>query len=160
MASRLSSTMPKIMSAIIWTNTGQILDGQGNKVLSHNALCLHGMPTKNLLRIFPLCEKFSPSLSVGVLTNWWSESHVLQIIDEKTALIRAEWGSHDARFFLEAPIVANLQEGQSLKGLSDTFLVEGTRQYRMALGGVSTVPILSAYDLKPHLAKLKRDRPQ
>jgi hypothetical protein len=99
---------------------------------------------------------------VGSLGEWWRiprcDYKVFQIIDENTAIIHT--GGRVAqelgfRFFLISSLVGSLQEGQSYEKLPGAFVVEKTRQYRTALGGVSTIPVLRSYDLKPHLAKLK-----
>jgi hypothetical protein len=99
---------------------------------------------------FGLCE---PD---GFVIPW--EFEVVQILDKKTAMISVEGRSSNTRFFLISPLVKDLQEGQVHNSLPGAFVVAGNRQYKMALGGVSTIPVLQTYDLTPHLEKLKQKK--
>lgn len=81
---------------------------------------------------------------------------VLQIIDNKTALVSARKGLQNTNFFLVSGVVENLQEGQEYSEIPGVFIVDKKRRYWTALGGVSTIPVLRDYNLGPHLEKLKK----
>ena len=42
-----------------------------------------------------------------------------------------------------------------MKALPGAFVVNGVREYRTALGGMSTIPVVRTYDLQPHPANVK-----
>jgi hypothetical protein len=87
----------------------------------------------------------------------YTKYHVVQIINEHTAMIRASIGNnYDARFFLDSPVVKSLQEDQDYERLIDVAVVDGTRKYTTTMGAASTIPMVREYDLGPHLKKLQK----
>ncbi len=82
--------------------------------------------------------------------------YVTQIVNQKTALITVWDRNANTAFFLDSPVVRDLQEGQELIDIPGIVVVDGTRKYETVMGAVRTLPVLRDYDLKPHLAKLQK----
>jgi len=99
----------------------------------------------------------APEYRVGLITTYY---RVAQIISKDRAMIIASTkiGDFVAEFFLVGPSVEELQEDQEATELPGVYIVEKKERYT-ALAGVHTLHVLRSYDLKPHLAKLKKKSP-
>jgi hypothetical protein len=73
---------------------------------------------------------------------------VLQIIDRKTALIRATASRRSASFFLVCDdALPEIQEEQGRYSLPGTYIVEPKQSYKTVAGATRTLPVLREFDL-------------